>query len=191
MLITGIRHKINSELDSRQSALFMRHLIHYLRMFAYLGVIIPCLIVVDYFCAPQIKDEKVTNKYHMVMDNLNHIEYHFFTDSYRFLSDKSFYENTNIKDNVTFYYTPIFNSVTYVSHVVGQGVYVCKPSNVYGWPLFVAGITFICSIIILVKTIGRTKKRESFKGDSMVIMGLINAFLCSITIIATIFQISY
>jgi len=160
-------------------------------MFAFLGVMIPFLIVVDYFCTPLTKDEMVTNKYHILTNNLNQIEYRFYTDTYHFFSDVGFYENTNIKDQITLYYTPIFKSITYVSHKVGQSVYVCKPSNVYGWPLIVAGVTFICSIIILVKTWGRKRRHESIKGDLMVILGLINAFLCAITIVATLFNIPY
>ena len=127
MLITGIRHKINAEFDSRRSALFMRYLFHYLQMFAWLGIIIPILIGVDYFCVPKTKDEIVTNKFYKSWDNMIHAEYHLFTDSYHFLSDNAFYENTNIKGKITFYHTPIFETVTFVSTTAGANVYICKP----------------------------------------------------------------
>ena len=191
MLIAGVRHKINTELDKRRSAIFTRYLIHYLQMFAFLGVIFPVLIGVDYFCVPHTKDEVVTNKFYHVMDNLSHIEYHFITNSYRFLSDIIFYENTDIDDRVTFYYTPIFNTVTDVLHHADRAVYICKPSSIYGWPLIVACLTFICSLIMIFKTWGWIRKREYLRYDSVVNLGVINMFLCIITIIAILFHVPY
>jgi len=158
-------------------------------MFAFLGFIFPILIGVDYYCTPKTKDEVVINKFYI--PNQNHFEYHFFTNSYRFLSDVGFYENTNIEDRITLYYTPIFGFITFVSCKADQAVYVCKPTSIYGWPLIIAGLTFICSIIIIVKSWGRKRKREAFKGDLMVILGIINVFLCAITIIATLFHVPY
>ena len=191
MLITGIRHKLSSELDARRSALFMRYLIHYLQMFAFIGVIIPILLGIDFFCPSETKEEVVTNKFYQVMDNLNHIEYHFFTDSHRFMSDIVFYENTKISDKITFHCTPIFKTVTNVSYDKGAIVYTCNPNSIYGWPLILAGLTFICSIIVIIKTWGWIKKREYVKYDSVVNLGVINAFLCIITAAAVIFHIPY
>ena len=191
MLIAGIRHKIDLEFDSRRSALFTRYLIHYLIMFGWLGFIFPVLIVVDYYCAPQTKDEIVTNKFYQVMDNLNHVEYHLLTDSYRFLSDVGFYENTNIEDRITIYRTPIFKSVTSVSHPKEQIVYICKPDSIYGWPLIITGLTFIFSTIIIIKTWNWRKRRMYTKYDSAINLGVINLFLCVITIIAILFHVPY
>ena len=185
MLIAGIRQKINSELDSHRSASFMRYLMHYLQMFAYMGVIIPVIVGIDYYTAPKIKNEVVTNKYYEVKNNLNQIEYHFFTESERFLSDISFYENTNIDDQVTFYYTPIFESVTKVT----SKSYVCEPHSIYGWWLIVIGLTFICSVVVIIQTWGWIKKREYVKYDSVVNWGVINAFLCIFTILSSLFHI--
>ena len=191
MLITGIRHQLNSELDSQRSAVFMRYVIHFLQMFAWLGVIVPISIGVDYYLNPETKTEMVSNKYKQVMSDMNHVEYHFITDSHKFLSNSAFYENTNIKDAVTFYCTPIFKTVTFVSHKVEQNVYTCKPDNIYGLPLIVAGLTFICSIIIIFKTLGWKNRREQFKYESVVNLGAVNAFLCAITIVAILFRIPY
>lgn len=191
MLITGIRHKINSELDSRRSALFTRYLIHFFRMFGWLGIIFPVLIVVDYFSGPKTNDEIVTNKYYVVMDHLNHIEYHFLTDSYRFISDVGFFENTNIEDRIILYRTPIFKTVTYVSSKVGQSVYVCKPPSIYGWPLIIAALTFILSILVIIKTWNWQRKRKFTKYDSVINIGVVNLFLCTITIVAILFHIPY
>ncbi|MDR2914122.1 MAG: hypothetical protein LBV74_04725 [Tannerella sp.] len=191
MLINGIRHKLGSEVDARRSASFLRYLIHYLQMFAFLGVIVPILIGVDYFIVPETQDETVTNKFYQVMDNLNQIEYHFFTDSYRFISDIVFYENTDIGDQIILYRTPIFKTITNVSHQAEQGVYICKPTSIYGWPLIVVGLTFICSLIMIIKTWGWIRKRNHVKYDSVVNLGVINAFLCVITIIAILFHIPY
>ena len=191
MLITGIRHKLNAELDSSRSALFLRYAIHFLQMFAWLGIIVPICIGADYYFTPQTKDEIVTNKYTQVLNDLNQIEYHFITDSYRFLSNSAFYDHTNIKDRITISRTPIFKTVTFVSHMVDQNVYICKPNNIYGWPLIVAGLTFICSIIIIFKTLGWKKKREHVNYDKVVNLGAINVFLCVITIIAILFRVPY
>ena len=191
MLITGIRQAINSELDTRRSGVFMRYLIHYLQMFAFIGVILPVVIVVDYFNETQTKDEIVTNKYYQVMDNLNQIEYHFFTASYRFLSDNIFYENTNISDRIVFHHTPILKTVTSVTHRSGRTIYTCKPNNVYGWPIIIVGITFICSLIVIIRTWGLLRKNKNIKYDSKVNLGIINAVLCLITIVAAFSQILY
>ncbi len=191
MLINGIRHKLGSESDARRSASFMRYLIHYLQMFAYMGAIIPIVIGIDYFLTPETKKEVVIERYYQIMNQLNDIEYHFRTDSYHFLSDKIFFENTDENDEVTFYYTPIFKTITDVTHRVNQSVYVCKPNSIYGWPLIVVGLTFICSIIMIIKTWGWIKKRNHIKYDSVVNLGVLNAFLCAITIIAILFHIPY
>ena len=189
MLITGIRHQLNAELDSSRSALFQRYLLHFMQMFAWLGFIVPISIVADYYATPQTKDVIVTNKYSQVMNN--QVEYHFITDSYQFLANNVFYENTNIKDKIIFYRTPIFKTITSVSHKVGQNVYICKPDNIYGLPLIVAGVTFICSVIIIIKTLGWKRRREHVKYDSVINLGVVNAFLCVITIIAVLFRIPY
>jgi len=189
MLITGIRHAINSELDIRRSAVFMKYLIHYLKMFAFIGMILPVVICVDYFCDSQTKDEIVTNKYYQIIDNLNQIEYYFNTGSHRFLSDIIFYENTNVGNHITFHLTPIFKTVTNVSHQSNRIVYICKPTNIYGWPIIIVGLTFICSIFVMIKTMTMRKKTEYIEYDSKVNVGIINAILCVFTIIATYFHI--
>ena len=191
MLITGIRQKISSELDSYRSASFMRYLIHYLQMFAFMGVIIPVLIGIDYFSVPKVKNEMVTNKFYQVKNNLNQIEYHFFTDSEHFFSDIAFYENTDIDDQINFYYTPIFKSITKVTNPSVQGDYICEPYSIYGWLLIVVGMTFICSVVVVIKTWGWIKKREYVRYDSVVNWGVLNAFLCIFTILASLFHIPY
>jgi len=153
-------------------------------MFAWLGLIIPILIGIDYFCAPQTKDEVVTNKYYKSWDNMHHVEYHIYTDSYHFLSDKAFYDNTVIEGSVTFHYTPIFKSITFVLRNSGQDSYKCEPSNIYGWPIIVAVTTLICSIIVVVKTWGWSKKNKKLKFDAVANLGIVNIFLCAITIVA-------
>jgi len=189
MLIPGIRYQLNAELDTHRSSAFMRYLIHYLQMFAFLGVIIPIVIGVDYFCDPQAKEEKVVNKFYRVMDSMNQIEYHFFTGSYHFISDVIFYENTNIEDIITLIRTPIFKTVTYVTHRSDRAEYKCRPHSVYSWPIIVAGLTFVCSIIWIIKTWRWSRKREQIKYDSMINLGIINAILCAFTIVATLFNI--
>ena len=189
MLITGVRHHINAEYDSQRSALFMRYLFHYLQMFAWLGVIIPVLIGVDFFCAPKTKDEVVTNKFYKSWDNMHHVEYHIFTHSHHFLSDNAFYENTNVEEKVIFHHTPIFKMVTYVSHEVDGGIYKCKLNSIYGWPLIVPCSTLICSIIIVIKTWGWKRKRKYLKFDAVANLGIVNIFLCAFTIVAILFDL--
>ena len=189
MLITGIRQRISSEFDTHRSATFMRYLMHFMQMFAFMGVIIPLLIGVDYFIPPQTTDETVINKFYHVTDNINNIEYHIFTDNYHFLSDNIFYENTNSDTQLDIQFTPIFRTVTSISHVAGRNVYTCKPNNIYGWALIIAVLTFVCSIIIVIKMWCWIRKREYVKYDSVVNLGIINAFLCLMLIISTLFHI--
>ena len=191
MLITGIRHQINDELDTYRSSTFMKYLIHYLHTFALLGMIIPIVIGVDYFCNPKTKEEKVINKFYQVVDNTGQIEYHFYTGSYHFLSDVVFFENTNIEDHVALICTPIFRTVTCVVNRIERIEYRCKPQNVYSWPIIVACLTFICSMIWITKTWGWNRKRKQMKYDSMINLGIINAILCLFIIIATFFNIMH
>ena len=189
MLITGIRRKVSAEVDERRTSLFTRYLIHYSQMFAFLGLIISVLIGLDYFLMPKINDEEITNRYLQVTENLNRPEYHFFTESCRFLANAAFYENTNINDKVIIYRTPIFNTITHVSHRTKYSVYICNTNNIYGWPIIVVSMTFICSLIVTIKTWGWMKKRVYVKYDSVVNLGVINSILCIITLIAVLFHL--
>lgn len=188
MLITGIRHAINSEHDIHRSTVFMRYLVHYLDMFAFIGMILPLVIGVDFFLNAQTKEEIITSRYYEVMDNL-HIEYYLHTDSYRFLSDVLFYENTKVADQVTFHRTPIFKAVTSVSHQSNKLVYTCKPTNIYGWPLIIVMVSFVFSVILIIKTWGLIRKHEIIKYNSMVNLGIINAILCIFMILAVFLHI--
>jgi len=183
MLIVGLRHKIVSEIDSRRSSLFTRYLMHFLQMFAFLGVIFPVLIGVDYYSAAQTKNEVVKKKHYKLVNHINHIEYYIKTDSYDFLFDIDFYEKTAINDQLTFYLTPIFKTITKISHKSEDQESINKPDNIYGWPLIVVGLTFICSVIMIIRLWGWTKKRDRVNYDSVVNLGVINGFLCIIVII--------
>ena len=189
MLITGIRHLISAELDSRRSTTFVRYLLHYLQMFAFLGVIIPIVIGVDYFSPPQTKDVIVTNKFSFVIDDLNHLEYHISTESYAFRTNVIFYENTKIQDHITLVCTPIFKTVTNVITHAKQSDYNCKPNGVYGWPLVIVCLTLMCSAIYMIKTWGWIRKRKQIKYDSIINLGIINSLLCIFIIIAAFFGI--
>ena len=184
MLIAGIRHQINAELDSRRSTTFVRYLIYYLQMFAFMGIIFPVVIGVDYFCTPEIKDEIVTNKFSILI-NLNQTEYHINTNSFNFLSNAIFYENTKIQDHVSLVCTPIFHTVTNVSNYHDRIDYKCKPKNLYDWPIIIAALTFVCSIIYFVKTWGWIRKRKQIKYETIINLGIINSLLCIFIIITT------
>ena len=194
MLIAGIRRKVKLELDERKSNLFTRYLIHYSQMFAFIGLFTSVLIGIDYLCYefynPQTKNEVVNNRYYKVTDNLNRTEYHFFTNSYQFLSKNDFYENTNVGDEVTIFFTPIFKTIIKVSHTAKQGV-DCKPFNIYRWPLIVVGLTFLCSAIVVIRTWGWIKKRTYVKYDQVVNLGAINMILCIITLIAIFYRFPF
>ena len=187
MLITGIRQALNAELDIRRSAVFLKYLIHYLEMFALLGIILPVTIATDFYCEKQKRDEMVTNKYFQVADNLNHIEYYINTDSYHFLSDNIFFEKTNINDRIVLHCTPIFHTVTYVTNQIERDVYTCKPNNIYGWPIILVGLTFVFSFCLVIWSLFR--KNENYQYNAMVNLGIINAILCLFTITATFFHI--
>lgn len=187
MVITGIRHKIRSDIDRRRSAYFTRYLLHYLRMFALLGIFIPVLIGIDYMLAPKTLTETVNNKFYLVRDDKDYTQYHFFTESHHFIANTLFYEHTEIDDEVTYYYTPIFHTLTDVSHQVDSNVYICKPFNIYNWPVIIAVLTLICSTILLIKT----RRKHTSRYESVINLGVINAFLCIFTIMVTVFHIPY
>ena len=189
MVITGIRHKIRSEADERQSASFTKFLMHYLRMFAILGVMFPCLIGIDYALKQKTMEDTVTNKFYKVTGNINGTEYHIYTGSYHFISNQIFFDQINKGDNLTYFYTPVFRTITDVSYQVGQNVYQCMPAGIYGWPIIVAALTLLCSTILLIKT--RTGKSYNVsKFDSMVNLGIVNAFMCVFVLIAVLFHIT-
>ena len=190
MLIIGIRHKINSELDARRSATFTRYLLHYLRMFAFIGVIIPLLVAIDYYCNRLTIEETVKNKY-IIAPMYNKAEYHIFTDRHHILTENSFYENSIIGDNLTFNYTPIFKTVTNVSYSIDDSIFDYKLNSVYGWVSIIVLITFVTSLIVLIKSWGRIKKQKLKKSDSLINIGIINAILCLMTLVAVLFRVLY
>jgi hypothetical protein len=191
MLITGIRQKMKSESNARRSAVVARYLIHFFQMFAFLGIIFPVLICVDYFSETQSDEEIIKDKYYKLMDNLNHIEYCFFTENYHFLSDKIFYDHTNKDDVVTLSRTPIFRTVTNVAHYANSTVCNFKPYNLYGWPVVFTFITFFLSIMLIVMTRFWINKRINIKYDTILNFGILNSIFCTITIVATLFHIPY
>ncbi len=194
MIITGIRHKIRSEIDERRSASFTRYLMHYLRMFAFLGVIVPGLIGVDYALKQKTKEDTVVNKFSKITGSINGVEYHLYTNKYHFISDVAFFDHINKGDRVTYYYTPIFKTITDASYTLGETVYSCKPVSIYGWPVIVAGLTLLCSTILLIGTRDarqNLKRHHSLKSDSMVNLGVVNAFLCLFVLVSILFHFPY
>ncbi len=187
MVIAGIRHKIKTDIDTRRTVSFTKYLIHYLRTFAILGVIVPILIGTDYLLDSKIKVETVGNKFFQVMNDQNNVEYHIYTDSHHFIANTAFYEHTNIGDQVAYYYTPIFGTLTDISHQEGTVVYICKPFNIYNWPLFIAALTMICSVVLLIKT----RRKKTVKYDAIINLGVVNAFLCLFVLVAVLFHMSF
>ncbi len=185
MVITGIRHKIRIDIDTRRTASFTRYLMHYLRMFAILGIIIPVLAGVDYILEPYTRNETVSNKFYQVMNDHDNTEYHIYTDTYHFIASTAFYEHTDIGDQVTYYYTPIFKTLTDISHQAGQNVYVCKPFSIYNWPIVAPVLTLVCSTIMLIKT----RRKKPLRYEPVINLGVINAFLCVFTLVFVLFHI--
>lgn len=185
MLISSIRHKIKSEFDLHRSALFMRYVMHYLKMFAFLGMIIPALIVADHFSTPKTKEETITNKFYRVIGT-SYGEYHIFTNTFHFISDNTFFENTNINDRLELRYTPIFKHITSALCKKEAAVYVYEPDTVYWWlVIFFACLTIILSINFVIRTWNCNRKKACLKYDSMLNQGVIIAFL-SISFIISI-----
>jgi len=159
-------------------------------MFALLGIIFPILILIDYsFLERKSNQETTREKYYKLRDNLNAIEYFIFTDSFHFLSDQVFFEHINKDDDIMIYRTKIFNTVTDVSFRKDFKVYKCRPTNIYHWPIFIVGITFICSLLTILKTHKWIKKQDFAKNDSVINLGIFNAIICLFTIFFTIFQV--
>ena len=157
MLITGIRHRVKLELDAQRTDIFKIYLLHYLQMFAILGIIFPVLIGIDYFSSPVEKKEAVTNKYYSPQTSTQ-IYYYLYTETIRFRSDYNLYEKVYIGDTITFVYTPIFKLYTDVFY--GEGIYLYHSSidTVYGWLLVVVATTFVLSSVFLLKFLNRKKK---------------------------------
>ena len=187
MLITSIRHKVNSELDAYQSASFMRYLMHFLRMFAYLGIIFPILIGVDYYLEPLKTDETVINKYHE-QSHYGNVIYRLYTDSHQFFPDNYLYTHTEKGDKITIHFTPIFSTVTFVSKEINSNVYMCNARSIYGVLIILVCLTFLFSIFLIIKTWGWIKKRKRIKFNIAVNVGIVNAFLCLMTLLAVLFH---
>ena len=190
MLIIGIRHKITSELDARRSALFTRYLFHYLRMFAIMGVIIPMLVIVDYYCKRRIIEEPVIIK-NIVAPMYDNIEYHIFTDNHHIKTESEFYDNTNIGDIITFHFTAIFKLVTNVSSRKDGYTIIYTLSSIYGGVIVIVIVvlTFVTSAVFLIKTWRQIKNREYIKSNFLINLGIINAFMCLMTLVAVIFHV--
>ena len=157
-------------------------------MFAYLGVVFPVLIGIDYFSEPRKNDEIVVNKY-FIQTRGDYIEYHVYTVTHSFRSDMVFYENIDIGTQIIFRHTPIFNVATNVTARNSGLVYICSLPNVYSWlPLLIAVSTFILSLILIKKLWNRQKH---FIHDSVINLGVVNALLCTIIIVAILFQKLY
>jgi len=169
MLISGIRQKLSYEFNLRRSAMITKCLVHYLQMFAFLGIIFPVLILIDYCFLDRISnDELVIDRYYKFTDNLNSIEYKIFTDSYHFRPDHVFYEHINKDDKIIISRTKIFKTVTNVSFKKNLKLYKCNPMSIYNWPIFIVGVTFICSLITIFKIRKWFKKHDFMKNNSVI-----------------------
>ena len=189
MFIAGIRFRVSSDLDSKRSSIITNYLIHFIQMFAYMGIIIPALVGVDYFINLKTDNEIITNKY--IQQVYDEIEFHIVTEKFHFKSDINFYESIEIGDNICFYLTPIFRNVTNVTFRNGAHLLTYKMFNIYSWFLIIIIVTFVTSIIVVAKIWNWIKKREKIKYDSVINIGIINCFLCLITFIGVFFQILF
>ena len=190
MLITGIRHKIKTEKNARIAASFIKYLVHFLKMFAFLGIIIPLLLGIDYCCKQHSKNETVTYKYCVTFDNT--VFRRIYTDTFHdFFCDSDFYDNTNIGDKVTYSVTPIFSLYTNVSILTNSRVYICILSRVYIWLFILSFITVTLSIIVIIRTDESERNHKSTKFDYVVNIALINTLLCIIIIVAVLLRTPY
>jgi len=155
-------------------------------MFAYIGIIFPILIGVDYYIDPLKIDEIVINKHHEHV--YGKIVYRVFTDSHHFSSDYYFYKHTEIGDIITFHSTPIFNTITSVTKRTDGAVYNCSIDSIYGMLLILVCLTLVISIIVIIKTWGWIKKQKRIIFNLTVNLGLVNAVLCMMTLLAILFH---
>ena len=191
MLIAGVRQKVKSELDTRHSASFMRYLMHFLQMFAFLGIIIPILASVDYFLPPETIDEVVINKYYDPASiHTKYTEYQFITASYSFRSDITFYQNINIGDKVTYLFTPIFKTATNVIFNTRNIEYKCGFTNIYDWKFIIIVVTFLTSTFVVLKTRGWLRKKRNIKHNIITNIAIVNVFLCLMTLVAVLFHLN-
>jgi hypothetical protein len=186
MVITGIRYKVKADRDTRKTASFTRYLIHYIRMFAILGIAVPLTVGVDYVLVPKTTGGVLTNKFYQITNDQDHIKYSLFTDSHQFNAGVNFYEHIQIGDQLTFYNTPILEILTGVSYQSGHSRYVCIPFSIYRWPVFIPFLTLLCSSIIIIKT----QRHKPVRFEPVINLGIINAFLCLFTIAFAFFKIT-
>jgi len=155
-------------------------------MFAFIGIIIPILVVVDYYMERLSIDETVTNKYVVPMSSS--IKYYIYTDKQQILTKNDLYDNLNVGDRVSFKLTSIFNTVTNVSYTANNSIRNYKLDSVYGWPLIIVLATFVTSFIVVYKTWGLKRKR-GIKSNLTTNIGVVNAFLCLMTLVVVLFKL--
>jgi hypothetical protein len=173
LFISAVRHKIKSDLDRRRTAIFTRHLLRYLQIFAFLGVIFPVLIGVDYFLTPTIKTEMLTNKKHKIWSNRK-IDYFFYFNERYIKVDGDIFEQIRVGSMLDLHHTPIFDTFVVMLCRDGEDVYASKPFNIYGWPRIITALTFFLSIFLLLKNRPESKTEH----DLLITAGVINTFLC-------------
>ncbi|MDR0714437.1 MAG: hypothetical protein LBF89_09310 [Bacteroidales bacterium] len=173
LLIPGVRRKIKQDTDARHTAVFTCYLLAYLQIFAFLGVICPVLIAVDYFIERNISSETVINKQQKTWYNKA-------TDYYLYLTDKTItvnrlaYEQIRMNDAVNLHHTVIFKTLTDITFRKGAEVYISRPFGIYRWPLCFAVLSFIFSAFLLLKNTPASKVNR----DILISAGLLNFFTC-------------
>ena len=156
-------------------------------MFAFLGVIISVLVVVDYYTNRLTRVETVTKKYYIPTHNT--VKYYIYTDKNQIQTENDFFENVNVGDKVSFQFTSIFNTDTNVTLKSSGLVRNYKLDSVYGWPLIIVASTFVTSLIVVIKTLGFRKGKREQKSNTVINIGVVNAFLCLMTLAVVLFNL--
>jgi hypothetical protein len=176
LFIAGIRHKIKSDVDMQRTAIFTEHVLKYLQIAAFLGVIFPVLITVDYFLPVKVKTEIILHKRHRAG-----FYYILMREQSITVNQELFYHIVE-GSPIDFCHTVIFKTLVRIIYQDGSDVYISKPLNIYGWPSITAVFTFLFSIFLLLKN----RPNPRIDQDVLVTVGVINAFLCIFTIAFTV-----
>ncbi|GHT22037.1 hypothetical protein FACS189430_03210 [Bacteroidia bacterium] len=171
--ISGIRRKVKSDMNVRRTMIFTKHLLQYLQIFAFLGVIFAVLIASDYLVPRKIQTKTITEKKEQRWTN-GSSDYYLYTDDCYFTVNQLAYEHLPTGSAIHLNYTAIFHTLTEIEGSDGKATYVSQPFNIYSWTIGFVIVSFLLSVFLLLKNTPSTNTNR----DLLVSIGTLNFFTC-------------
>ncbi|MDR0815563.1 MAG: hypothetical protein LBN37_07430 [Bacteroidales bacterium] len=172
-IILGIRRKIKADMNARRTIIFTKHLLQFLQIFAFLGVIFAMLIAADYFAPRNIQSKTITEKKEQRWTN-GQIDYYLYAGDSHFTVNQLAYEHLPKGSAINLNYTLIFNTLTEISGADGVDTYISHPFNIYGWTFGIVIVSFLLSGFLLLKN----TPSSGVNRDLLVSVGTFNLFTC-------------